>query len=70
MGWVLMSERELRRVEVLSSVVARRLTVTAAAAVLGVRGIAPPVPERFRAYPIRTRGAARPFTGRAVRGAD
>jgi transposase len=36
MGWVLMSERELRRVEVLSSVVARRMTVTAAAAVLGV----------------------------------
>ena len=36
MGWVLMSERELRRVEVLSSVVARRMTVAAAAAVLGV----------------------------------
>jgi hypothetical protein len=36
MGWVLMSERELRRVEVLSPVVARRTTVTAAAAVLEV----------------------------------
>ena len=36
MGWVLMSECELRRVEVLSSVVARRMTVTAAAAVLEV----------------------------------
>ena len=29
MGWVLMSERELQRVEVLGSVVAGRLTVTA-----------------------------------------
>src|SRR5688500_11513522 len=36
LGWLLMSERGLRRVEVLSSVVARRMTVTAAAAVLGV----------------------------------
>ncbi len=36
MGWVLMSERELQRVEVLSSVLAGRITVTGAAAVLGV----------------------------------
>ncbi|KPH77381.1 ISNCY family transposase [Bosea vaviloviae] len=36
MGWVEMSERELRRAEVLASVMAGRLTVTAAAEVMGV----------------------------------
>ena len=36
MGWVLMSERELRRIEVLSRVVKGRLTVVHAAEVLGV----------------------------------
>ena len=34
MGWVLMSEGEVHRVEVLSSVVARRMSTTAAASVL------------------------------------
>lgn len=34
MGWVLMSERELRRAEVLTSVVNGHLTATAAADVL------------------------------------
>jgi hypothetical protein len=34
MGWVEMSERELRRAEVLASVTAGRLTVTAAAEVM------------------------------------
>jgi transposase len=34
MGWVLMSEREVHRVEVLSSVVARRMSTTEAASVL------------------------------------
>ncbi len=36
MGWVEMSERELRRAEVLSAVKAGRLTMTAAAEVMGV----------------------------------
>jgi len=36
MSWVLMSERELQRVEVLSAVLAGRMTVTAAAVVLAV----------------------------------
>ena len=36
MGWVLMSERELRRIEVLSRVVEGRLSVTHAAEVLGL----------------------------------
>jgi transposase len=36
MGWVEMSERELRRAEVLASVFAGRLTMTAAAALMGV----------------------------------
>jgi transposase len=36
MGWIEMSERELRRAEVLASVMAGRLTVTAAAEVMGV----------------------------------
>jgi transposase len=36
MGWVSMSERELQRVEVLSSVLAGRMTVTAAAVVLAI----------------------------------
>ncbi len=36
MGWVEMSERELRRAEVLASVMAGRLTMTAAAEVMGV----------------------------------
>src|SRR5277367_6405897 len=36
MGWVEMSERELRRAEVLASVVAGRMTMTAAAALMGV----------------------------------
>lgn len=36
MGWVVMSERELRRIEVLSRVVQGRLSVTHAAEVLGV----------------------------------
>jgi Winged helix-turn helix len=36
MGWILMSEQELRRVEALSSVLSGRLTVTEAAAVLAV----------------------------------
>lgn len=36
MGWVEMSERELRRAEVLASVMAGRLTVTAAAEVMGI----------------------------------
>jgi hypothetical protein len=35
-GLVVMSERELQRVEVLSQVVAGRLTVTAAAGLLGI----------------------------------
>ena len=34
MGWVLMSEREVHRVEVLSSVVARRMSTSEAASVL------------------------------------
>ena len=34
MGWVLMSEREVHRIEVLSGVVERSMTVTHAAAVL------------------------------------
>ena len=37
MGWVLMSERELRRIEVLSRVVEGRLSVAHAAEVLGLR---------------------------------
>src|SRR5918997_4362811 len=36
MGWVEMSERELRRAEVLASVLAGRLTMTAAAGLMGV----------------------------------
>jgi hypothetical protein len=36
MGWVEMSERELRRAEVLASVVAGRLTMTAAADLMGI----------------------------------
>jgi transposase len=36
MGWVEMSERELRRAEVLASVCAGRLTMTAAASLMGV----------------------------------
>jgi transposase len=36
MGWVEMSERELRRAEVLASVFAGRLTMTAAAGIMGV----------------------------------
>jgi hypothetical protein len=36
MGWVEMSERELRRAEVLASVYAGRLTMTAAAGLMGV----------------------------------
>ena len=36
MGWVEMSERELRRAEVLASVFAGRLTMTAAASLMGV----------------------------------
>ncbi|ASG20672.1 ISNCY family transposase [Nitrospirillum viridazoti] len=36
MGWVVMSERDVRRVEVLSDVVGGRLTVSSAAAVLGL----------------------------------
>ena len=36
MGWVEMSERELRRAEVLASVCAGRLTMTAAAGLMGV----------------------------------
>jgi len=36
MGWVEMSERELRRAEVLASVLAGRLTITAAAGLMGV----------------------------------
>ena len=36
MGWVEMSERELRRAEVLASVFAGRMTMTAAAALMGV----------------------------------
>ena len=36
MGWISMSERDLRRIEVLSDVRTGRLTVTAAAAVLAV----------------------------------
>jgi hypothetical protein len=36
MGWVEMSERELRRAEVLASVFAGRLTMTAAADPMGV----------------------------------
>ena len=36
MGWVEMSERELRRAEVLASVFAGRLTMTAAAGLMGV----------------------------------
>ena len=36
MGWIEMSERELRRAEVLASVMAGRLTVTAAAEVMSV----------------------------------
>ena len=36
MGWVLMSERELRRIEALSRVVEGRLSVAHAAEVLGL----------------------------------
>ena len=36
MGWVLMSERELNRVEVLSQISQGRMTVTTAAKVLGL----------------------------------
>jgi hypothetical protein len=36
MGWVEMSERELRRAEVLASVVAGGMTMTVAAALMGV----------------------------------
>ena len=36
MGWVEMSERELCRAEVLASVLAGRLTMTAAAGLMGV----------------------------------
>ena len=36
MGWMLMSERELRRIEVLSCVVEGRLSVAHAADVLGL----------------------------------
>lgn len=36
MGWVVMSERDVRRVEILGEVVGGRLTVASAAAVLGV----------------------------------
>ena len=36
MGWVEMSERELRRAEVLASVFAGRLTMTAAAGLMGI----------------------------------
>ncbi len=36
MGWVEMSERELRRAEVLASVLAGRLTMTVAASLIGV----------------------------------
>ena len=36
MGWVLMSERELNRVEVLSQVIQDRMTATNAANVLGL----------------------------------
>jgi hypothetical protein len=36
MGWVEMSERELRRAEVLASVSAGRMTMTAAADLMGV----------------------------------
>jgi hypothetical protein len=36
MGWVEMSERELRRAEVLASVAAGRLTMTAAAGLMGI----------------------------------
>src|SRR5919107_2777462 len=36
MGWVEMSERELRRAEVLASVLAGRLTMTAAAGLMGI----------------------------------
>ena len=36
MGWVLMSERELNRIEVLSQVVDRRMTALTAANVLGL----------------------------------
>jgi hypothetical protein len=36
LGWVVMSERELQRFEVLSGVVAGRMTGVSAAAVLGL----------------------------------
>jgi hypothetical protein len=36
MGWVVMSERELQRVEVLTSVITGRATIEAAAAVLAL----------------------------------
>ena len=36
MGWVLMSERELRRIEVLSCVIEGRLGISHAAEVLGL----------------------------------
>ncbi|MEA1676391.1 helix-turn-helix domain-containing protein [Nitrospirillum sp. BR 11163] len=36
MGWVVMSDREVRRVEVLGDVVGGRLTASSAAAVLGL----------------------------------
>jgi hypothetical protein len=36
MGWVLMSERDVRRIEVLSEVLARRRTEISAAAILGL----------------------------------
>jgi hypothetical protein len=36
MGWISMSERDLKRVEVLSEVLAGRRTVAAAAAVLAI----------------------------------
>lgn len=50
MGWVLMSERELQRVEILTAVVSGRMTVTAAAVVLAIsRRQAHRLLDRYRA---------------------
>ena len=50
MGWVLMSERELQRVEILTAVLSGRLTVTAAAVVLAIsRRQAHRLLDRYRA---------------------
>lgn len=72
MGWVLMSEREVHRVEVLSSVVARRMSTSEAASVLCLseRQVQRPL-KTFRedgAIALRHRARGRPSNNRTLEG--